>query len=271
MSSRKFFKNKLPSHRRKNELIALVVIGSITISVVFYYNFIINSPLSPSELPAINIISNGDITNDDYSDCNFELFSEEPKDYIPSMNAKIKIRGHANAKDKVPKKGYRIELSQEKELLGMEKDDDWHLLAMYYDFPRMRIKASLELWRSLEPVNPTAILPNSKYVRLYFNGKFNGLYLLTQRVDQKLFNLDEAQNNNHSSLIFQIKRESRFRTYEVGTWQQDWPNEDDGIYIMDGIMTNLFNFVNNSPDEVFFDPNTGIYSKFNKLNLQLLN
>ena len=60
---------------------------------------------------------------------------------------------------------------------------------------------------------------------------------------------------------------SNFRKYENSAWQQDWPNEDEGIFIMDEIMTDLFNFVSNTSDEVFFDSRTGIYSKFDKLNL----
>jgi hypothetical protein len=264
----KQFENKLPTHRRKNELIALVIIGTITLSTILCYTYIINSPMIPSDLPAINIISDGDdITNEDYIDCKFELISKNSKDSISLMNARIKIRGHANAKEKIPKKGYRLELTKQKSLLGMQKDDDWHLLAMYFDFPRMRIKASFELWRSLKPFNPTAILPDSEYVRLYINGRFLGLYLLTERVDQKLFGLDDAQNSIDSSLVFQDKKVSNFRKYENSAWQQDWPNEDEGIFIMDEIMTDLFNFVSNTSDEVFFDSRTGIYSKFDKLNL----
>jgi len=267
MDSYSNFENKQPIHRKRKELMTIAIIGILTISTIFLYTFIINSPIIPSELPAINIISEGDITPEDYINCNFELISENSEDSISTMEANIKVRGHANAKDKIPKKGYRIELSEEKSLLGMERDDDWHLLAMYYDFPRMRIKTSFELWRSLNTLNPTAILPDSEYVRLYLNGEFQGLYLLTQRVDQKLFGLDDAQNNNLSSLIFQNKKASTFRTYDSGAWEQDWPNEDEDIYIMDEIMTELFNFVCNSPDEAFFDPVTGVYSKFNKLNL----
>ena len=261
------FKNKSPSHRKKKELVALLLIGASLVSVLFYYNYFIHSPLIQSDLPSINIVSQEDINRDSYVDCQFELFSEDPDDSVALMNARIKFRGHTNAKPKIPKKGYRIELTEEKSLLGLNKDDDWHLLAMYFDFPRMRIKASFELWNSLKDINPTAVLPDTKYVRLFINGEFMGLYLLMERIDQGLFDLDDAQNNNDSSLIFQDKTISDFRKYDNGAWQQDWPNEDDGIYIMDEIMTNLFSFVNDTSDKDFFDTETGIYTKFDKLNL----
>ncbi len=48
---------------------------------------------------------------------------------------------------------------------------------------------------------------------------------------------------------------------------QDWPNEDDDIFIMDEIMTELFYFVNNTPNDIFFDSDNGIYTKFVKINL----
>ncbi|GAH07530.1 unnamed protein product, partial [marine sediment metagenome] len=39
------------------------------------------------------------------------------------------------------------------------------------------------------------------------------------------------------------------------------------IYIMDEILTDLIEFVNNSDDDMFFNPETGIYNKFDKRNL----
>ena len=73
---------------------------------------------------------------------------------------------------------------------------------MYYDSPRMRIKLSFDLWRSLRETNTTTILPKSKYVSLYINGEFRGLYLLAERNDRRLFKLDDYQNN--LNFVFRI-------------------------------------------------------------------
>ena len=156
-------------------------------------------------------------------------------------------------------------MSQQKSLLGLREDDDWILFAMYMDYPRMRIKICLELWRGLEPFNPTAILPRSKYVTLYLNGEFQGLYLLAEKNDRRLFGLDDAQNNIDSSLIFQYRYPDPFGIYRSENWEQDWPNEDENIYIMDEIMTDLVFFIHYSSDELFFNPVNGIFAKFDKL------
>jgi spore coat protein CotH len=269
MTSDKNFKNRHPQSQRKKEFFALIIIALLIISTIFIYTYIKNSPAIPSKYPKINIICNEEIRFDHSINCTFELESEDLDEIIVPINAKIRRRGatHGMGVDRWPKKGYRLELSQQKSLLGMRKDDDWYLFAMYNDYPRMRIKLCMEIWRSLEPTNPTAILPDSKYVCVYLNGEFNGLYLLTEKNDRRLFGLDNAINNLNSSLIIQAKNPNSFRKYYHNDWEQDWPNEDENIYIMDNIMNNLYSFVNNASDEEFFDANTGIYSKFDKLNL----
>lgn len=252
------FNNKNPIHRRRKEILVFTLIVSIFTSTIFIYNYLINSPTYSSDLPSINISCNEDINNDDYVDCIFELDSNRIK-------ASIKHRGHTVAK--YPKKGYRLQLSEQISLLGMRKDDDWILFALYNDHQRMQTKLSLELWRRIDSLDPTAILPESEYVKLFLNGEFQGLYLLAEKNDRKLYHLDDAQNNIHSSLIFQAKTWSTLNVYENEAWEQDWPNEDDNLFIMDKVLTDLITFINSTSNEIFFDPVNGIYSKFDKLNL----
>ena len=150
----------------------------------------------------------------------------------------------------------------------MRKDDDWLLFAMFLDIPHMRVKLSLDMWRSLQSTNPTAILPKSKYVNLYINGQFQGVYLLAEKNDRRLFGLNSPQYNENSSLIFQAgSHRKNFLDYSPDDWEQDWPNKDDNYDIIGNVLNDLISFIRNSTDSEFFDSNTGIYSKFNKLNL----
>jgi spore coat protein CotH len=211
-------------------------------------------------------MTEGEIKNDEYINCKIEVNDKKSSEAIELINSKIKIRGRYNAE--LPKKGYRIELDQEKSLLGLRKDDDWLLLAMYSDLNNLQIKLSFDLYRTLTPSNPTAILPDSEYVCLNLNGDFQGLYLLTEKNDRRLFGLDDAQNNINSSLIFQSSYfHNNFESYNYDEWEQDWPNEYDDIYIMDEIMTSLVSFVRDSSDEEFFNPELGVYAIFDRLNL----
>jgi len=262
------FQNRSAENKKKKEFLVILLISAIILSSILFYSYIIYYPYKLSSFPrTINININGEIKFGEYSDCTFEVDDKDSSDPVEVLNGRIKIRGHTNAKDRVPKKEYRLELSQQKSLFGMRKDDDWLLLAMYFDFPRMRIKMSLDLWRSLEPVNPTTILPDSEYVLLYINGELQGLYLLTEELDRKLFSLDDPQNNIYSSLIFQLRLAENLNEYHNLKWDQDWPNEDEGYKIMDEILSELIFFITNSSDEVFFNPEIGIYSLFDKQNL----
>ncbi|TFF90865.1 MAG: hypothetical protein EU548_00865 [Promethearchaeota archaeon] len=267
MSSIRSFENKPSLHRRKKELLIFILIASAAVLSIFFYTYIKNSPALISKYHRINIICNEKIEREEYTNCTFEVVSENPEYNVRPMDCKIKLQGMTNAK--LPKKGYRIELSNRISLMGMRKDDDWQLFALFLDYPRMRIKLSFELWRSLEPLNPTAILPESEYVSLYLNGEFRGLYLLSEKNDRRLFDLDDAQNNLDTSLILQAKSYEIFKEVKDNYlgWQQDWPNEDDGIYIKNTILKELHEFVNRTSDDEFFNPETGVYTLFDKLNL----
>jgi hypothetical protein len=268
MSSSKKFENKQPLRKRKKELFILIIMGFSFISTIFLYTYILYSPIILLRYPRIDIRTSSEPNYDEFVNCTFELSRNDFSENIEITNSRIKIRGsNTNWNEKAPKKGYRLELSQRVSLLGMRTDDDWLLMAMYYDSPRMRIKLSFEFWRRLDETNPTANLPESEYVSLYINNEFQGLYLLAERNDRRLFNLDDAVNDIDSSLIFQAKGYTELKYYDRDQWEQDWPNEGENIFIMDEIMIELIYFINNTSDEIFFDHETGIYSKFDKLNL----
>lgn len=278
MSTLNFFKNKRPMSQRKKGLLAFILIISIlfiTLSLSFFF-FGLQLSKDDSQIPSkpniatVYISCEHTINKDNPVECTFALISSVSSQDIKPLKSNITIRGETSAT--YPKKGYRLEFSKKKALLGMRNDDDWQLFAMYDDITRMRLKLSFELWRSLLQINPIVILPKSEYVNLYLNGEYQGLYLLAENNDRKLFGFDEAPEDpllhNKSSLIFQAKYSSNFKKYEKEKWEQDYPNEDEGYFIMDEIMTNLTTFVNKStPDLEFFNLETGIYSRFNKINL----
>ncbi len=260
--------SKQRRHKRKKEVLIILLIGIILISGIFIYTYILYYPVYSGQYPRINLTCEEEPNYDNYVDCVFQLDYKGNSESVDPTNAKIKIRGSGTGWNEFsPKKGYRLSLKQPISLLGMREDDDWLLLDMYSDYPRMRFKLAFEFYQTLTPSNPTAIAPDSEYVNLFINGDYQGLYLLTERNDRRLYGLDDAQNNIYSSLIFQAKGHIYFKTYDPLKWEQDWPNEYEGIYIMDPILYDLIPFVSDSSDEEFFHPENGIYSKFDELNL----
>ena len=260
------FKNRSPANQKKKEILVIALFGAIIFSSIFIYTYIINYPIELSNFPSINIVTEDEIKFGEYIECSVEVDRKDGST-VKKSNGRIKIRGHTSAKDKIPKKEYRLELNQRKSLLGMRIDDDWLLLAMYFDFPRMRVKMTFDLWRNLLFRNPTAILPDSESITLYINGDLQGIYLLAEEIDRRLLGLDDPQNNNNSSLLFQLQRSEDLTAYYRGKWDQDWPNEDEGYYIIDDVLPDLINFISQSNNDEFFDTEIGIYSLFDKINL----
>ena len=269
------FVDRPPPSRRRRILLSLIIISIITVSTVLffvYFPYPIEEESDSSDdhpdFPTIYITCYEDLNNENYSNCIFELDSEESSERIDPLEAEIKIRGETSAT--YPKKGYRLQLSKGEPLLGMRDDDDWQLFASYYDYTRLKTKLSFNLWRNLlSENNPTAILPRSRYVLLYFNGDYKGLYLLAEKNDRKLLGIDKttATNDTNSSVIFQAKDYTNFTVYEKDRWEQDWPNEDEGYYVKKKILEPLIALVNNSLNSTFYHPQNGIFANYSEINL----
>ncbi len=242
-------------NQKKKDIVTLLVIASILISAVTYY---IASPESPSYLPEAYVTYSGNIGRRTYVNCTFDL-DDDP------VFGKIRYRGATNLNR--PKKGYRFELSEHKSLLGMREDDDWSLFAMYMDHTRMRVKLSFDLWSKLQDEDSHAVLPESKYVSLFVNRKFQGLYLLAEKHDRKLYGLDKDFNGINSSLIFQPILHTYYDEYEDDKWDQDWPNQKKDDEIKDEILPELFSFICDASDEDFFNNTENIYTIFDNENL----
>lgn len=254
ISNKNPFKNKKPVNKLKRDFLIVSFLVILIFPTLFYYS---NSRKPLSNIPTVYITHNDSLNNSYFVDCVFELEHE----YV---NGRMRIRGSSGSK--LPKTGFRLELFRRKSFLGMRRDDDWQLFAMARDYSRLRYKLAFDLWRSLQDMDHSvAILPKSKFVNLYLNGKFHGLYLFAEKNDRKLFNLDDAQDNINSSLIFQAKGYTTLRYYTG--WKQDWPNEHEGIYIMENIMRGLIDYIKYTSNEEFFNGTINIYSKFDKLNL----
>jgi len=269
------FVDRPPPRRRRRNLLAFIIISIITVSTVLffiYFPYPIEEESDSSDdhpdFPTIYITCYEALDNENYSNCIFELDSEESSEMIDPLDAQIKIRGETSAT--YPKVGYRLELSKGEPLLGMRDDDDWQLFASYYDYTRLKVKLSFSLWRNLQSKNHlNAILPKSRYILLYFNGDFEGLYLLAEKNDRKLFRIVETTKTNYtnSSVIFQAKDYTNFTEYEKDKWEQDWPNEYEGFYVKKKILKPLIEFVNNSINSTFYHPQNGIYANFSEINL----
>ena len=95
-----------------------------------------------------------------------------------------KIRGHGNSTWNnifTQKKPYLVKLDREESLLGMDKSRKWLLIANAFD--RSMLRNAYVEYLSHNVWNSMKWNPQSRFVSLYLNRKFMGLYCLSEKVE----------------------------------------------------------------------------------------
>lgn len=117
--------------------------------------------------------------------------------------AKIHTRGGTTIG--FPQKSYRLSLLEngedhsskaKKNLLGLREDDDWILYSPYSDYEKIRTVFSMNLWHDMAYDRNEWNAPNSneyKYIELFINNRYHGLYALTYPIDNKQFDIHDEE------------------------------------------------------------------------------
>ena len=139
----------------------------------------------------INITTNGGkavSTKTEYVPC---YVSVDGKGEYDDYSGPAKIRGRGNSTwawyDKKP---YRIKLDEKHKMLGLAKNRDWVLLANWRDPTDLMNAYVFEVakWMGMQYTN------NTRFVEVFLNGDYIGLYLLTEQVEQGGNRVDVADN-----------------------------------------------------------------------------
>ena len=93
-----------------------------------------------------------------------------------SANAQIRLRG--NTTFHLPKKPYKIKFNSKQNLFNMGSDKEWALLANYFDPTYMRNFYAYTFSKAIG----MEYTCDAKFVEVYLNDEYNGLYLLTETV-----------------------------------------------------------------------------------------
>lgn len=90
----------------------------------------------------------------------------------------FEIKGRGNYSWSMSKKPYAMKLGEAASLLGMGKGKNWVLIANWSDKTLMRNYLTMQLARNIG----LEYSSDCKYVDVYFNGKYNGNYVLTEKI-----------------------------------------------------------------------------------------
>jgi hypothetical protein len=88
------------------------------------------------------------------------------------------VRGRGHSTWEMPKKPYRIKLTDKVSLLGMPASRHWVLLANYFDKTLLRNDVVLDLSEAMG----FAYTPRHAYVEVHVNGQYEGIYELAEHV-----------------------------------------------------------------------------------------
>lgn len=152
-----------------------------------------------TELPIICITTNFAIVDEPNVLASFKMI-ETNQNLLESF---IGIQYRGGWTQSLKKKSMEIEFwtdstgieTQNHSLLGMVNDDDWNLQAMYNEPLRIRSKTNNDLWRMVNTLHYQNQEPDAingvrmKYVELFINSEYRGLYCLGEKVSRKQLKL----------------------------------------------------------------------------------
>ena len=129
------------------------------------------------DIPRLDVNTFGRLilSKEKYVDCTVSISDTEIQKYSAG------IRGRGNASWGLLKKPYRIKFDEKVSLFGEQKNKSWVLLAMYDDISALKDKLAFTM---ADAIGTDVFVPSYHYVELYINGIYNGLYLLTDQVDE---------------------------------------------------------------------------------------
>ncbi|MBE5909988.1 MAG: hypothetical protein E7276_02385 [Pseudobutyrivibrio sp.] len=143
-----------------------------------------------------------------------------------------KIRRHGQSTAGYPLKGYRFSLLADKNdfdgekvkanILGLREDDDWILSASYRDYEKVRNVFSMNLWyESCTKENEWEVNNSTQYkfIELFFNGHYHGLYAICYRIDQKELKTNENESTFKKKdwTLSELDTQLTYQEYEDGT------------------------------------------------------
>jgi hypothetical protein len=169
-------------------------------SSIVNLNVVLENPgFSPSktDLPVIQLTTTDAtavISENDYIPGNVSI--TDPSNADNNFHGSMQIQGHGHSTWLMPKKPYDLKLSSKAGLLGMASGKKWVLLANYDDKPLLRNALAFHISQMFQMV----WTPDSRFVELYLNGNYQGVYQISEKVeiDPNRLNITEIGDDDNS-------------------------------------------------------------------------
>jgi spore coat protein H len=181
-------------------------------------------------------------------------------------------RFHGASSQGYPKKSYKLALDKAVAWLGVAERANWVLNAAFIDPSLMRHKLSYDLFRSLSRPGAPRFAASSGFVEVNVNGRYQGAYLLMERVDRALLALKRYDSNaTDHACIYKAVDHAAFKSAGHDGFEQHEP--DPLVKAFWKPLDQLNRFVLGAKDSEFFDVEKGIGAKLdlgNTIDFHLL-
>ena len=185
------YKYILPNH--KTNIIKVDYNQNIDV-IIYDDQYYYETKIIITNLPLISINTDEEITvNDINSD--FKFINNSSKQRYINGNIKIHIRGASSLA--LAKKSYRINFYDDTysnkaniHIRDFYYDNSFILLSVYRDPSKIRDNLATHLWNDISNDFKDSNV-NSKYVELFINNEYEGLYIFTEAVNRKNLNVSK--------------------------------------------------------------------------------
>ena len=160
--------------------ILIFLLGLFLISCPFIANFVINEPKIPEMRLLLDSSSVKSINNGDKATIHHVASASFYENIFNHAEFEdVELRGHGNSTWHQPKSSYQIKFKDEVDFFDMGSAKKWILLSNYYDDSYIRNSTAYKL-QDLLGINYS---PKGKFIDLYINEDYIGLYFLTTKVE----------------------------------------------------------------------------------------
>lgn len=206
-------KNHIRHFMKKTIIALLLIVQAIVVSAADVATYEqLKQQLTEKSLPLVNItVDIGSVTKPNYTNATIEIadpLARTDGNVVTTFNCKIKYRGATSMR--YNKKSFNLKLLDENgksldaPVLGNREDDSWILGAMAIDRVRMRDRLCFDIWNDMSQI-PYETKCNGRngtkgyFVEVFINGKYHGLYCMTDKVNRKLLNVKKAKTDKENN------------------------------------------------------------------------
>ena len=162
--------------------------------------------MGEGSLPMVNLIVDTSELSDEFTTGEVEIIDQEQRTEAGATEVRYRcqMRYRGATSKAYAKKSFALKLTDtegedlDANILGIREENSWILDAMAIDRSRMRNRVLFDIWNEMDRTpyetkyggrNGT----EGRYVEVYINGEYQGLYCLSDKIDRKLLGLKKTK------------------------------------------------------------------------------